>query len=241
MTPNQFRQAQAALIRPLIIALMRLLGLVSGKPLSDEQKADLAAAFADVVNPARRSASNNAWALYTELRPEDAEAVNQPRLIDVPAEYFAKVLDTFLEDLESERPEGAQSRITQSAIRMVENAARGTTIAASTYDNAAVAWARVLTGAESCGWCAMLASRGPVYRSRKSAGEGDKWHLGCDCLVVPVFRGQEKHWPGYEEYIRLEQLWAESVKGARGKKALKNFAQALAEEDIKEYSPLPRV
>ena len=69
MTPNQFRQAQTALIRPLIIALMRLLGLVSGKPLSDEQKADLAAAFADVVNPARRSASNNAWALYTELRP----------------------------------------------------------------------------------------------------------------------------------------------------------------------------
>lgn len=238
MTPNQFRQAQTALIRPLIVALMRLLGLVSGKPLTDAQKADLAAALADVVNPARRTASSNAWALYTELRPSGLSEIGQPSLTDVPVNYFTKVLDTFLADLESERPEGAQTRIAQTATRMVENAARDTIIGASTYDEDAVAWARVLTGAESCGWCAMLASRGPVYESRKSAGEKDEWHLGCDCLAVPVFRGQETSWPGYDEFQKLEQLWSGSIKGARGKRALKNFATALAEKDVTDYSPL---
>src|SRR5699024_2807268 len=33
-------------------------------------------------------------------------------------------------------------------------------------------WARVLTGAENCGFCVMLASRGPVYSSAAEAGRG---------------------------------------------------------------------
>ncbi|MBF6368417.1 hypothetical protein IU469_22225 [Nocardia puris] len=33
-----------------------------------------------------------------------------------------------------------------------------------------IGWARVLSGTENCPWCAMLASRGPVYKSDKSAG-----------------------------------------------------------------------
>ena len=48
-------------------------------------------------------------------------------------------------------------------------------------------FARVPTGAETCTFCLMLASRGAVYHTRKTAGEFRHFHRGCDCKVVPGF------------------------------------------------------
>lgn len=48
-------------------------------------------------------------------------------------------------------------------------------------------FARVPTGFETCTFCLMLASRGAVYHSRKTAGEWRHFHRGCDCKVVPSF------------------------------------------------------
>lgn len=48
-------------------------------------------------------------------------------------------------------------------------------------------FARVPTGFETCTFCLMLASRGAVYHTRKSAGEWKHFHRGCDCKVVPSF------------------------------------------------------
>lgn len=67
------------------------------------------------------------------------------------------------------------------------------TIAQSSSD-AGIRYARVPTGAETCEFCLMLASRGPVYWSADSAGAvgrgvksmGDKYHGDCDCVAVPV-------------------------------------------------------
>lgn len=50
-----------------------------------------------------------------------------------------------------------------------------------------VRFARVPTGATTCSFCLMLASRDAVYYSRKTAGEFDRWHTHCDCKVVPGF------------------------------------------------------
>lgn len=71
------------------------------------------------------------------------------------------------------------------------------------------AWARVLTGATSCWFCVMCASRGPVYQSAKSAGENkepwNSYHDHCDCKVVPVF--DHRNWEGVEQYRQLEKMW----------------------------------
>ena len=48
-------------------------------------------------------------------------------------------------------------------------------------------FARVMTGAENCAFCLMLASRGAVYHTRATAGELRRFHRGCDCKVVPSF------------------------------------------------------
>lgn len=58
-------------------------------------------------------------------------------------------------------------------------------------------FARVPTGYETCTFCMMLASRGAVYHTRKSAGEFRHFHRGCDCKVVPAF-GNDK----YEEVVQ---------------------------------------
>ena len=62
-----------------------------------------------------------------------------------------------------------------------------------------VAWARVLSGAENCAFCIILASRGPVYRTKASAGglKATEYHNLCDCEAVPIYDGVE--WDGLEQ------------------------------------------
>lgn len=52
-----------------------------------------------------------------------------------------------------------------------------------------VRYARVPAGAETCGFCLMLASRGFVYHTRETAGEMNHYHRSCDCKVVAGFDG----------------------------------------------------
>lgn len=77
-------------------------------------------------------------------------------------------------------------------------------------------WARVLTGAENCGFCVMLASRGPVYSSAAEAGRGqasdrdyaagiNTYHTNCDCLVVPIY--DYAKWPGRDQWRAAERVY----------------------------------
>lgn len=65
-------------------------------------------------------------------------------------------------------------------------------------DKADVKFARVPAGTETCAFCIMLASRGFVYRSAKTAGEGDHWHAHCDCRIVPSFGADPSIVEGYD-------------------------------------------
>lgn len=69
-------------------------------------------------------------------------------------------------------------------------------------------YARVPMGAETCTFCMMLASRGFVYKSAKTAGEGVHYHDGCRCKVVPSFsrRGKATTVEGYDPNA-LYRLW----------------------------------
>ena len=105
-------------------------------------------------------------------------------------------------------------------------------------------WARVATGKETCAWCLMLVSRGPVYEKAATAGLDlpddvavdmiaagedvssfmDDWHTGCDCQIVPVFDLME--WPGRKESQRAYSLWKDATEKAKA---------ALNEDPDKEY------
>ncbi len=85
-----------------------------------------------------------------------------------------------------------------------------------------------------CGFCAMLASRGPVYKSSESAGlRVDRFHENDFCTIVPVFTS--KIWEGKEQHKEFERVYNEVVKdhdlhGSEARKAMnKYFRQQLKE------------
>lgn len=70
-------------------------------------------------------------------------------------------------------------------------------------------WARVPTGAETCQFCLMLASRGFVYLSAEKAGKDSDghYHANCDCRIVPGF--DDTQIEGYDPHA-LYQDWINS-------------------------------
>lgn len=93
-------------------------------------------------------------------------------------------------------------------------------------------FARVPTGFETCPFCLMLASRGAVYHSRKTAGEWGRFHRGCDCKVVPSFEGDPdaelvqgvKPRELYERYRMLKQIDSMEALDASNRMELKERA-----------------
>lgn len=68
-------------------------------------------------------------------------------------------------------------------------------------------WARVPSGAETCPFCIMLASRGFVYHSERSAEGRYHGHPGCDCRIVPGFEGADVE--GYDLNVLYDRYVAD--------------------------------
>lgn len=100
--------------------------------------------------------------------------------------------------------EEMKRRLSAGTSRHVKQAGREAVIDAA-EDNG-MAWARELTGAENCGFCAMLASRGAVY-SQKSVNF--RTHDYCDCQAVLV--EDPDNWAGKDLADGLYRLWRASA------------------------------
>ena len=95
-------------------------------------------------------------------------------------------------------------------------------------------YARVLSGSENCSFCAMLASRGPVYSEDTVTRrrDGRKYHDHCDCQGVLVFHGYG--WEGEEQYRRLEKEWMAADEGEGSGVTLARFKQRLKDNNVLE-------
>lgn len=80
------------------------------------------------------------------------------------------------------------------------------------------AWARVPSGRETCSFCRLLASRGGVYETAASAGEGRKFHGDCDC--VPVLTRSDDDLPYDVEKLYDEYEAARSAAGSGSPKKI---------------------
>jgi len=94
------------------------------------------------------------------------------------------------------------------------------------------------TGPDPCAFCAMLASRGFVYRSEATAGVGDdevfkKYHIHCHCF--PIYRWLKvSELPPLSQY--LKEMWPVVTRGYAGNDARKAwrrwiYAQRKANPD----------
>lgn len=110
-----------------------------------------------------------------------------------------------------------------SAVRHVLNAGRELIHNAVTTDRAAMGWQRVTSG-NACAFCAMLASRGPVYTSRDTALADPESHDGCACTEEPIFM-EKGAWTDQARQYR--DLWDESTQGLSGEQARQAFTEAF--------------
>lgn len=102
----------------------------------------------------------------------------------------------------------------------IKKAAANSTIHNAQLDPLKPRYARVPTGAETCPFCIMLASRGFKYHSRQSAGEFNHFHANCDCRIIQGYEGMEVD--GYDP----KQYYDQYVKDLRsGKLKLKDVTK----------------
>lgn len=103
-------------------------------------------------------------------------------------------------------------------------------------DEQATGWARV-TDADPCAWCAMLASRGPVYKSARTAGDprrgGNSYHDHCACQAWPAFSNSEP-FIGIAE--KLYDDWLRETRGRGGKHAVNAFRRWWESEGRAAYA-----
>lgn len=121
-------------------------------------------------------------------------------------------------------------RASGSATRVVVDGARDTVVESVRADPDALGWQRI-TDPDPCPFCRMVASRGPAFKSRRSAAF--EAHDGCACVAEPFYRGSDP--PPANE--RFEQQWRQAQEWARqpgnasrgtANNALNNFRRFLA-------------
>ncbi|CAM3431670.1 hypothetical protein [Stackebrandtia soli] len=127
----------------------------------------------------------------------------------------------------------AETRATAAATRHVLTGGRNTITRNVSRDPVALGWVRV-TGAAPCWLCAMQASRGPVFKSRRSAkltASGQLYHDGCRCTVEPIY-SRSAAWPGNAR--EFAKLWKDSTRGLSGADARRAFRRAVDERNRPE-------
>lgn len=133
----------------------------------------------------------------------------------VPQAYFAQVPD--LIDAKELRRDirrdmrfafagdeaATKQALGDSFSKRVRAASRKTVAHNVASDPAKPAWARVPKGTETCAFCDMMASRGFVYSSPESAGEGaaNRFHAHCDCAIVPIWDEGKVEIEGYDPEV----------------------------------------
>lgn len=117
----------------------------------------------------------------------------------------------------------AALRQAASADRLVKNAGRGPVFHLIDNDRRAIGYVRMSTTGTPCGWCAMLISRGFVYKSEASAtyADGDKYHDNCKCVAVPVYSADQYFQADvFAQNREYHALWPKVTAGYSQKEAV---------------------
>jgi hypothetical protein len=157
-------------------------------------------AMTEVIQSGRETSAQVAAAYYDTMRTlYDADGVYDPLVLaEAPdAQIQTSLLvtgpvrvKTLLGNGDSLTTAMAKALLATAGAttRLIADAGRGTIRENVLSDEQAEAWRRITDG-HPCGFCAMLAGRGAVYKSETTAGRGahDPYHDHCLCTVAPQF------------------------------------------------------
>lgn len=126
------------------------------------------------------------------------------------------------------RPNTALTSTLGTSSRIALDGGRTTIVETAKADPVAVGWYR-MTDSDPCAFCAMLASRGIVYRTAESAGQDVEWHNDCGCIVVPAFT-RDAVLP--ESSLEAQKVWSNLTTPS-----LKEFRKAWASRNAQPDPP----
>lgn len=204
------RSLQAALRRAVIEELSAL----QGRRLDESTIEVITQRMFAAVRGGQNYSRELARRYYTEFL--GARGIGAPVAQPPPAEYAPAALTDGLRRVLA--PAGGMvtadtlGRALQVGHKHVQDSGRRSMIAQVLRDERLSGWARADPKPPTCAFCLMLISRGPVYRSRATAGAANRWHIGCSCQVVPVAGGD---WEGRNQYEQAERLYVASAAESR--------------------------
>lgn len=256
----EYSRLQRSITARAVQLILSLLLPYRGIPLTQQSWRFVVRGMFPIVDSARRESALLMREFYDSQRLEHVG--DDDYNLDLPSyelAWFEEAMKPVFR--EARVVEFDDGKISEAALRVakeVENGGRRMALNAVRGEKRRVGFARVATGRETCAFCLMLVSRGPVYKSELAAGakkEGaaeiletrndisdeelddlmTRWHPGCDCKVVPVF--DENNWVGYDDWKRMEKIWADYTKGFYGARFTKNdklnaFRRAIERGEI---------
>jgi hypothetical protein len=156
-----------------------------------------------------------------------------PRLVDRKTRDLDP--DAPARDVDAARKQAhaqAGARQAAAAQRLVMNGGRSTVWTNTQHDRRALGYIRVSPTGTPCGWCAMLLSRGAVYKSSATAeySDGDKYHDHCRCTAEPVYTATQTASSKYALNREYGELWPQVTKGLSGKAAVAAWRRFIREQ-----------
>lgn len=157
-----------------------------------------------------RKAERKAEEERPRLETAEERAARRRKTLD---DAFGKIADRIgeaIEDVEAEEP--LRRIVRERAPLAVEDPPdRDRTDRQGRRILKAFAWARVVHPGKHgpCGFCAMLAGRGPVYKTQGTAAFA--YHYNDRCTVVPVFTSRA--WPGKKAAAKYAATYDKVVRG----------------------------
>lgn len=154
-------------------------------PILTDQYGDVAATLAADWYEETRAASGAAG----RFRAVTADSV-PTGAVEAKVRYLASHLWT-------PEPAAMLGGLLTAADKYVKQPGRDTMAANAKREG--VRWARVPTGAKTCSWCLILASRDAVYVSERAASkgaDGEHYHGSCDCVPTRIAKASD-YPPGY--------------------------------------------
>lgn len=257
MNIEEYNEQQQTLTAAFVALMLRVIWPFRAPALNEYGWTSLLRALYPEVEKNRTESARLGRRFYDSERRKHIGERFDINLASYRFEWFEEAMRPVKRDIQkSGTSDDAVSRAVMRAVKEIENGGRRTIMRPirdeEVRDPQVKGWARVATGRETCGFCLMMVSRGPVYLSAETAGldlddtsaleaieEGDgeaiaeamtRWHPGCDCKVVPVF--DRKNWPGRDAYLQADRMWREATKGYSGKEALNALRRALNSGEV---------
>lgn len=208
---NKLAQTASKTVEAQTLELIEKVGINNVAAIREGSKSIMSSVMESCDNSAASLAAQfydtQAFRTHPKLPAAITETTYSEELVDKVARYQAR-------KLASGDAEGFARACGELALNSAKQSLNATIIANCKRDeDEGVRYARILVGYENCSFCIMLAGRGAVYHSRKTAGELNHYHRRCDCKIVPDFEGGdpmrtlvEGHdpWVEYRTWRRLE-------------------------------------